>query len=168
MGWIDLRVRTVELLPNLFNRVLSAIVPVDVEEVLQNFKDNPQLDNMPVLLAGQVYPGTETDFVRMFIVVSRGIKNPTTTTGMILAPDRKNQIRAIRSAGFEANLQLPIDRYRVQFCMSYHLRGHCNDNCTRKAWHRALTTTEIAQLNKFLGQYVATPSTSGPTTPSNM
>ena len=87
---------------------------------------------------------------------------------MILAPDRKNQIRAIRSAGFDANLQLPIDRNRVQFCMSYHLRGHCNDNCTRKAWHRALTTTEIAQLNKFLGPYVAPPSTSGPTTPSNM
>ena len=102
------------------------------------------------------------------IAVSRSIENPTPTTGMILAPDRNNQIRAIRSAGFDANLQLPIDRSRVQFCMSYHLRGHCNDNCTRKAWHRALTTAEIAQLNKFLGPYVATTTTSGPTTPSNM
>jgi hypothetical protein len=100
--------------------------------------------------------------------VSKSIENLTPTTGMIIAPDRKNQIRAIRSAGFDANLQLPIDRNRVQFCMSYHLRGHCNDNCTRKAWHRALTTTEIAQLNKFLAPYLATPSTSGPTTPSTM
>ena len=64
--------------------------------------------------------------------VSKSIENLTPTTGMILAPDRKNQIRAIHSAGFDANLQLPIDRNRVLFCMSYHLRGHCNDNCTRK------------------------------------
>ena len=85
--------------------------------------------------------------------VSRSIKNLTPTTGMILAPDHNNQIRAIRSAGFDANLQLPIDRNRVQFCMSYHLHGHCNNNGTLKAWHRALMTTEIAQLNKFLAPY---------------
>ena len=102
------------------------------------------------------------------VAVSRSIENPTTTTGMILAPDRKNQIRAIRSAGFDASLQLPIDRNRVQFCMSYHLRGHCNDSCTCKAWHRAFTTAEIAQLNKFQQLYVATPTTSGPTMPTNM
>ena len=102
------------------------------------------------------------------ISVSRSIENTTPTTGMILAPDHNNQICAIRSAGVDANLQLPIDRNRIQFCMSYHLCGHCNSNYTCKAWDRALTTTKIAQLNKFLGPYVATPSTSGPTTPSTM
>ena len=61
------------------------------------------------------------------VAVSRSIENPTSTTDMILTPDRNNQIRAIRSAGFDANMQLAIDRNRVQFCMSYHLRGHCND-----------------------------------------
>ena len=49
------------------------------------------------------------------VVASRSIENLTPTTGMILAPDRKNQIRAIRSAGFDTNLQLPIDRNRYSF-----------------------------------------------------
>ena len=35
--------------------------------------------------------------------------------------------------------------------MSYHLRGHCNDNCMRKAWHRPLTAAETTQLNILLG-----------------
>ena len=99
--------------------------------------------------------------------VSRSIENLTPTTGMILVPNRKNQIHAIRSAGFDANLQLPIDRNRVQFCMSYHLCGHCNDNCMHKAWLKAFTTMEIAQYNNLLGPYVATPTTSGSITPSN-
>ena len=104
----------------------------------------------------------------MLVAVSKPTKNPKPTTGMILAPNRNNQIRAIRSAGFNASLQLPIDHNRVQFCMSYHLRGHCNDNCMRKAWHRPLTATETAQLNIFLGPYVATPTKGGPTAPSNI
>ena len=87
---------------------------------------------------------------------------------MILAPNRNNQIRATRSAGFNASLQLHIDQNRVQFCMSYHLCGHCNNNCMRKAWHRPLTATETAQLNLFLGLYVATPMKGRPTSPSNM
>ena len=102
------------------------------------------------------------------IVAGRSIMNPTPTTGMILAIDQNNQIHAICSADFDTNLQLPIDRNRVQFCMSYHLCGHCNDNCMHKDWHRALTTMEIGQHNKFLGLYVALPTASGPTTPSNM
>ena len=57
MDWIDVRIRTVEP-PNLFNRAPSTIVPDKVEEVLQIFMDNPQLDCMPVLLAGQVETGT--------------------------------------------------------------------------------------------------------------
>ena len=58
-------------------------------------------------------------------------------------------MRAIHSAGFNASLQLPIDHNRVQFCTSYHLSGHCNDNCMRRAWHRALTSTKTAQHNIF-------------------
>ena len=102
------------------------------------------------------------------VVVSKPIENPRPTTGMILAPNRNNQIRAICSAGFNASLQLPINQNRVQFCMSYHLRGHCNDNCMRKAWHRPLTAAETTQLNIFLGPYVATPTKGGPTAPSNI
>jgi hypothetical protein len=40
-------------------------MPVLVQEVLQYFVDFPQVDYMPVLLAGQAHPGTETVFVRM-------------------------------------------------------------------------------------------------------
>ena len=39
-------------------------MPVLVE-VLQYSADNPQADTMPVLLAGQAQPGTETFFVRL-------------------------------------------------------------------------------------------------------
>ena len=102
------------------------------------------------------------------IAVSRSIENHTPTTSMILASGCKNQIHAICSAGLNTNLQLPIDRNRVQFCMSYHLCGHCNNNCICKAWHRALTATEIAQCNKFLAPYNPMPTTRGPTTPSTM
>lgn len=102
------------------------------------------------------------------IVASRSIESPIPTTCMILAPSCNNQIHVICSADFDTNIQLPIDHNQVQFCMGYHLCGHCNDNYMHKAWHRALTTTEIAQRNKFLGPYVATPTTRGPTTPSTM
>ena len=65
IDWKDMRVRTVELLPNLFNQATPTIVPVNVEEVLQYFVNNPQLDYMADLLTGQVHPGTETVLVRM-------------------------------------------------------------------------------------------------------
>ena len=67
------------------------------------------------------------------VAVSRSIENPNPTTGMILKPLENNQIHAICSAAFNASLQLSIDNNWVQFCMSYHLRGHCNDNCMCKA-----------------------------------
>ena len=44
-------------------------MPVNVEEVLQYFDNNPQSDYMPALPAGQVHPGTETLSVRMSIFV---------------------------------------------------------------------------------------------------
>ena len=102
------------------------------------------------------------------VAVSKPIKNPKPTIGMILAPNRNNQIHAIRSAGFNVSLQLLINHNWVQFCMSYHLRGHCNDNCMCKAWHRPLTATETSKLNIFLGPYAATPTKGGPTAPSNI
>ena len=150
-------------------------LPAELEEIIYGpNRNSPSVTpnsrpSVPTSIAGAPQQGVIAgqDPSRL-TAVSKSIKNLTPTTGMILAPDRKNQLRAICSAGFDANLQLPIDQNRVQFCMSYHLRSHCNDNCTCKAWHRALTTTEIAQLNKFLGPYVATPSTSGPMAPSNM
>ena len=61
-----------------------------------------------------------------------------------------------------------MDHNRVQFCRSSHLCGHCNNNCTCKAWHKPLTASNIAQLNIFLRPYVATPTKSGPTAPSNL
>ena len=42
MDWTDMGVRTVELPPNLFNQATPTIVPVEVEEVLQYFDNNPQ------------------------------------------------------------------------------------------------------------------------------
>ena len=44
-------VRTLELIPNLYNRSPSTIVLVKVEEVLQYFENNPQLDCVPALPA---------------------------------------------------------------------------------------------------------------------
>ena len=61
----DMGIRTVEQPPNMFNWAPPTIVPVLAEEVLQYFVDNPQEDYMPVLLAGQAYPGTETVFVKL-------------------------------------------------------------------------------------------------------
>jgi hypothetical protein len=92
----------------------------------------------------------------LLVAVSRPIKNPTPTTGMILAPNHNNQICATHSVGFNASLQLPIDCNCEWFCMIYYLCGHCNDNCMHKVWQRACTATKIAQLNLFLGLYVDT------------
>ena len=52
MDWTDMGVRTVELPPNLFNQAPQTVVPVNVEEVLQYFDNNPQADYMPALPAG--------------------------------------------------------------------------------------------------------------------
>ena len=54
-----------ELLLNLFNRAPSTIMAVKVKEVLQYFDNNPQIDYMPALPAGQVNAGAETVLVRM-------------------------------------------------------------------------------------------------------
>ena len=51
--------------PKMFNWAPPTIILVLAEEVLQYFVDNPQEDYMPVLLAGQAYPGTETVFVKL-------------------------------------------------------------------------------------------------------
>lgn len=65
-----MKVRTVDPLLNLFYKSPSTLLTVDVEEVLQCFMDNPQLDYMPVLQARQVHPWTETVFVGMSTFVS--------------------------------------------------------------------------------------------------
>ena len=124
-------------------------LPVELEEVTSGPNRNLQAvtpnsrPSLPKSVVGPLRQGAiANQGPSPSVAVSRSIESPTSTTGMILAPDRNNQILAIRSAGLDASLQLPIDRDRVQFCMSYHLRGHCNDSCTRKAWHRALTTAE--------------------------
>ena len=82
---------------------------------------------------------------------------------------QKNLRYELKNLGYELLLNTGrIDQNWVQFCMSYHLRGHCNDNCMRKAWHRPFTATKTLQLNLFLGPYVATPTKGGPTAPSNI
>ena len=62
MNWTEMRVRTVELPPSLFNQATPTLVPVQVEEVIQYFANNPQADSMPMLPAAQATPGTETVF----------------------------------------------------------------------------------------------------------
>ena len=129
----------------------------------------PSRPSLPTSITGPLrYEAIAGQTPSTLVVVSKPIENPKPTTGMILAPNRNNQIRAICSAEFNTSLQLPIDQNRVQFCMSYHLHGHCNNNCMRKAWHRPLTSTETTQLNIFLGLYVVTPTKGRPTTPSNI
>ena len=54
-----------ELPPSLFNGATPILVPVLVEEVLQNLANNPQKDSMPMLPAAQAPPRTETVFVRL-------------------------------------------------------------------------------------------------------
>ena len=92
----------------------------------------PSRPSLPTSIAGSLWHdaivGQEPS---PLVAVSTPIENPKPTTDMILAPNRNNQIRAIRSAGLNASLQLPIDQNRVQFCMSYHLRaGLFNWGCT--------------------------------------
>ena len=98
----------------------------------------PSRPSLPTSIAGSLqHEAIAGQAPSLLVAVSKPIENPNPMTGMILAPNRNNQIRAIRSAGFNASLQLPFDQNRVQFCMSYHLRGHCNDNCMRvlsKRW----------------------------------
>ena len=60
MDWTDMGVRTVALLPNLFNCATPILVLVEVEEGLQYFDNNPQSDYMPAPPAGLVHPGNET------------------------------------------------------------------------------------------------------------
>ena len=58
-------VRTVELPSSLFNQATPTLVPVLVEEVLQYFIDNPQVDSMPMLPTTQATPRTETVSVKL-------------------------------------------------------------------------------------------------------
>ena len=60
-----LKVRTVELPSSLFNQATPTLVPVLVEEVLQYFIDNPQVDSMPMLPTTQATPRTETVSVKL-------------------------------------------------------------------------------------------------------
>ena len=69
MAWTDMGVRTVELLPSLFNQATSTLVHVLVEEVLQYFVNYPQVEAMPMLPAAQANPRTETISVRLCIFV---------------------------------------------------------------------------------------------------
>ena len=62
-------VRTVELLPSLFNQATSTLVLDLVEEVLQYFVNYPQAESMPMLPAAQATPITETVSVRLCIFV---------------------------------------------------------------------------------------------------
>ena len=129
----------------------------------------PSRPSLPTSIAGSLqHEAISGQAPPPLVAVGKPIENPKPTTGMILAPNCNNQIRAILSAGFNTSLQLPIDHNWVQFCMSYHLRGRCNNNCMHKAWHRALMATETAQLNIFLGPFVATPTKGGPTALSNI
>ena len=110
----------------------------------------PSRPSLPTSIAGQLqHEAIAGQAPSLLVAVSKPIEKPKPTTGMILAPNCNNLMRAIHSAGFNASLQLPIDHNRVQFCTSYHLSGHCNDNCMRRAWHRALTSTKTAQHNIF-------------------
>ena len=61
-----------------------------------------------------------------------------------------------------ANDPLPIDSNGVPFCMSYHLRGRCYDNCSRhvnrkdpsmKTNHRDLSDSEAEDLAKWCKTY---------------
>ena len=114
----------------------------------------PSRPSLPTSTAGSLeHEAIAGQAPSTLVAVSKPIKNPKPTTGMILAPNCNNQIRAICSAGFNASLKLPIDQNWVQFCMSYHLHGHCNNNCMHKAWHRPLMATKTSQLNLFLGPY---------------
>jgi hypothetical protein len=56
-------VKTLDLPPNMINKVPPTIVLVLVERVLQNFAGNLQKDTMHVLTAEQAHPGTETVFL---------------------------------------------------------------------------------------------------------
>ena len=57
MAWTDMGVRTVELLPSLFNQATSTLVHVLVEEVLQYFVNYPQVEAMPMLPALRLLAG---------------------------------------------------------------------------------------------------------------
>ena len=150
-------------------------LPIELEVVTYGPRETsqtvtqPRRPSLPTSITGPLqHEAIAGQAPSPLVAVSKPIENPRPTTGMILAPNHNNQIHAIRSAGINASLQLPINQNQVQFCMSYHLRGHCNDNCMRKAWHSPLTATETSQLNIFLGPYVATPTKGGPPAPSNM
>jgi hypothetical protein len=60
MDWSNIGVRTMKLPANLFNQASPTIVLVFVEEIFQYFVDNQQPGTMPLLLAEQAHPGTET------------------------------------------------------------------------------------------------------------
>ena len=57
MVWTDIGIRTLELLPNLFNSTPATILLFDIEEVIQGFDNNPQSNYLLDLLAGQVNLG---------------------------------------------------------------------------------------------------------------
>ena len=89
----------------------------------------PSRPSLPTSIAGSLQHETIAGQVpSLLVAVSRPFKSPTPTTSMILAPYHNNQIHAICSAGFNTELQLPMDQNWVQFCRSNHLCGQCNSN----------------------------------------
>ena len=89
----------------------------------------PSRPSLPTSIAGSLqHEAIAGQAPSLLVAVSRPIKSPTPTTSMILAPYHNNQIHAICSAGFNTELQLPMDQNWVQFCRSNHLCGQCNSN----------------------------------------
>ena len=106
---------------------------------------------VPTTIAGTLWQeAIARQAIYPLVATSRSIKKPTPTAGMFPGHYCNNQVDAISSVGFNACLKLTIDSNWVQCYMSYHLHVYCNNNCTQKAWHRAIMAAEIAQLKKFL------------------
>lgn len=60
---------------------------------------------------------------------------------------------------------------QVDVCLSYHLRGTCFKNCTRRSTHRTLAPLERTRMNQFVGEHCtpaagSTTGSSGATTGS--
>ena len=87
---------------------------------------------------------------------ARAVENP--------APNAGWQQRYQSSGKTLAQLRAhaPQDTDNTDMCLSWHLRGSCYSNCSRRSTHRALTGAPLRKMNTFVNTHCVTTTAPAP------
>ena len=87
---------------------------------------------------------------------ARAVENPAPNAGW----QQKYQASGRTLAQLRAHA--PQDTDNTDVCLSWHLRGACYSNCSRRSTHRALTGAPLRKMNTFINTYCVPAATPAP------